>query len=58
MPLELWAKAWQCGLDVREIPVERIYCDHERTFGASLDDPETRYAYYLEVWNRALKEGS
>lgn len=56
MPLELWAKAWKCGLDVREIPVERIYCDHDRSFGVVLDDPETRFAYYLEVWNRALEE--
>ncbi len=58
MPLELWAKAWQCGLSVREIPVERIYCDHERSFGAALDDPETRYAYYLDVWSRALEGDS
>jgi dolichol-phosphate mannosyltransferase len=55
MPLELWAKAWMCGLEVREIPVERIYCDHERSFGVELDDPETRFAYYVEVWERALK---
>ena len=54
MPLELWAKAWRAGLDVREIPVERIYCDHDRSFGASLDDPEARYAYYMDVWHRAL----
>jgi len=58
MPLELWAKAWKCALRVREIPVERIYCDHERSFGAELDDPETRFAYYLDVWSRALKEES
>jgi dolichol-phosphate mannosyltransferase len=56
MPLELWAKAWKCGLVVREIPVERIYCDHDRSFGAELDDPELRYAYYVDVWNSALKE--
>ncbi len=55
MPLELWAKAWASGMDVREIPVERIYCDHDRSFGAELDDPESRYNYYLEVWNRALE---
>ncbi len=58
MPLELWAKAWKCGLSVREIPVERIYCEHERSFGVALDDPETRYAYYLDVWSRALKGDS
>lgn len=56
MPLELWAKAWKCGLSVREIPVERIYFDHERSFGAALDDPEARFAYYMDVWNRALEE--
>jgi dolichol-phosphate mannosyltransferase len=54
MPLELWAKAWRCGLRVRELSVERIYCDHDRSFGEMLDDPETRYAYYQNVWNRAL----
>jgi dolichol-phosphate mannosyltransferase len=56
MPLELWAKAWACGLSVREIPVERIYCLHDRSFGEALDDPEARYAYYLDVWSAALKE--
>jgi len=54
MPLELWAKAWKCGLSVTEIPVERIYCDHDRSFGVELDDPERRFAYYMEVWNNAL----
>ena len=58
MPLELWAKAWRCGMRVREIPVERIYCDHDRSFGAALDDPEARFAYYMDVWNRALGEVS
>jgi glycosyltransferase involved in cell wall biosynthesis len=58
MPLELWAKAWRAQLDVREIPVERIYCDHDRSFGVNLDDPDARYAYYLDVWTRALSEDS
>jgi dolichol-phosphate mannosyltransferase len=56
MPLELWAKAWRHGLTVREIAIERIYCDRDRSFGASLDDPELRFAYYLDVWQRALEE--
>lgn len=56
MPLELWAKAWACGVSVREISVERIYFDHDRSFGAALDDPEARFAYYVDVWNRALEE--
>lgn len=56
MPIELWAKAWKAGLTVAEIPVERIYCDHERSFGEHLDDPEARYAYYMDVWHTALEE--
>jgi dolichol-phosphate mannosyltransferase len=55
MPLELWAHAHKLGLRVREIPVERIYCDHDRSFGEDLDDPDTRLAYYLEVWDRATE---
>jgi dolichol-phosphate mannosyltransferase len=58
MPLELWAKAYRLGLAVREIPVERIYCDHDRSFGTTLDDPEARFAYYIDVWNRAVLEAS
>lgn len=54
MPLELWAEAYRLGLSVREIPVERIYCDHDRSFGQALDDPEARYAYYVDVWSRAI----
>jgi glycosyltransferase involved in cell wall biosynthesis len=56
MPLELWAKAWRAGLSVIEIPVERIYCDHERSFGEHLDDPEERFRYYMDVWHAALEE--
>lgn len=56
MPVELWAKAWQAGLRVIELPVERIYNDHDRTFGADLDDSERRLAYYGRVWRDALCE--
>jgi glycosyltransferase involved in cell wall biosynthesis len=56
MPLELWAKSWRRGLAVRELPVERIYFDHDRSFGEDLDDPAKRYAYYTRVWERALHE--
>jgi glycosyltransferase involved in cell wall biosynthesis len=56
MPLELWAKAWRRGLVVVELPVERIYFDHDRSFGQDLDDPGKRYDYYMRVWERALAE--
>lgn len=54
LPMELWAKAYRRGLLVRELAVERIYCDHNRSFGGALDDPEHRFQYYMRVWHRAL----
>lgn len=54
MPLELWANAWRKGLSVLEMPVERIYCDHNRSFGDALDDPVKRLEYYRRVWRDAL----
>jgi dolichol-phosphate mannosyltransferase len=56
MPLELWVRAWQAGLRVIELPVERIYFDNDRSFGEDLDDAEKRYAYYRRVWRSALGE--
>ncbi len=56
MPMELWAKAYRKGLSVRELPVERIYYDHDRSFGEDLSDPEKRYEYYMRVWDGALAE--
>lgn len=56
MPLELWAKSYRAGLRVRELPVERIYFDGDRSFGEDLDDPDKRLGYYLDVWERALQE--
>ncbi len=56
MPMELWAKAYKAGLEVRELPVERIYYDHDRSFGEGLDDPEARFEYYMRVWEQALEE--
>ncbi|MDO8915716.1 MAG: glycosyltransferase family 2 protein [Coriobacteriia bacterium] len=56
MPLEFWARAWAAGLTVCEMPVERIYNDHDRSFGQDLDDAERRFAYYMAVWERTLAE--
>jgi len=55
MPLQLWAQAYKAGLNVVEIPVERIYCDRDRSFGEDLDDPRARLAYYRRVWSAALE---
>lgn len=56
LPMELWAKAHRAGWQVRELPVDRIYFDHDRSFGADLDDPEKRLAYYDRVWRAAIGE--
>jgi glycosyltransferase involved in cell wall biosynthesis len=58
MPMELWAKAWRAGWSVLELPVERIYFDHDRSFGEDLDDPEKRLAYYQSVWGAASAGGT
>lgn len=56
MPLQFWARAWRAGLSIREMPVERIYYDRDRSFGQDLDDPERRFRYYVDVWERTLGE--
>jgi glycosyltransferase involved in cell wall biosynthesis len=49
MPLQFWIQAKVFGLRVTELPVSRIYDDPNRSFGADLDIPEKRLAYYLET---------
>jgi dolichol-phosphate mannosyltransferase len=49
MPLQLWVQAARLGLHIREIPVELIYNDPNRSFGGSLDDPDARLLYYYDV---------
>lgn len=54
MPLELWVRAAQAGLRIRELAVPLIYLEEERSFGGSLDNGEVRLKYYREVLDRAL----
>ena len=49
MPLQLWVQAARLGLRVREVPVQLIYKDPNRSFGAALDDPDARLLYYYDV---------
>lgn len=58
MPMELWAKAHRARWRVVERAVERIYFDHDRSFGADLDDHERRFAYYVRVWEESLADAS
>ena len=54
MPLELWVQAASHKLTIIELPVPLVYLDEQRSFGGSLDDAETRLAYYHEVLDRGL----
>jgi glycosyltransferase involved in cell wall biosynthesis len=56
MPLEFWIRAAAAGLTVVERPIPRIYSDSDRSFGADLDFPDRRLAYYERVIDSALAE--
>ncbi len=49
MPLQLWVQAARLGQRIREVPVDLIYKDPNRSFGGSLDDPDARLLYYYDV---------
>jgi len=49
-PLQFWVQAWRLGLVIRELPVALIYNDPNRHFGGILDDPDSRLAHYLDVF--------
>ena len=53
-PMQLWAQAAAAGLRIRELPVDLIYNDPNRTFGAALNDPEVRLAHYRDVLEREI----
>ncbi|MFO0784869.1 MAG: glycosyltransferase family 2 protein [Phycisphaerales bacterium] len=53
-PMQLWARAAAHCLRVREIAVDLIYNDPNRTFGAALSDPEARLRHYREVLHREI----
>ncbi|MCX5636124.1 MAG: glycosyltransferase family 2 protein [Planctomycetota bacterium] len=54
LPLQLWIRASQAGLRIREIPVPLIYHDPRRNFQGVLEDPQKRLNYYIEIIEREL----
>jgi len=54
-PLEFWVQAAAHRLRIREIPVELIYVDPNRSFGLQLDDAAHRLAHYKQVFLHALR---
>ncbi|HJP19654.1 MAG TPA: glycosyltransferase family 2 protein, partial [Nitrospinota bacterium] len=51
-PLQVWLQAHKQELKIKEIPVDLIYKNLNRTFGNNLDDPMERRKYYLSVIER------
>ena len=54
MPLQVWVQAARAGMRIVELPVPLIYNDADRRFGGGLDEPATRYQYYVDVLEAAL----
>ncbi len=53
-PMQLWPRAYEAGLRIKELPVKRIYNDPNRTFGGNLDDARVRLRHYLDVFKQEL----
>lgn len=59
MPLQLWVQAARAELKIEELPVPLIYLPNEkRSFGAVLDDAETRIQYYHLVLDKEMAKGA
>ena len=56
MPLELWTQAAMLNFRILEIPVPLLYLDLNRSFGGSLDQAETRLAYYNQVLDKSVAD--
>ena len=54
-PMQLWVQAVAAGLNIGELPTALIYNDPNRSFGATLDNPEVRLAHYRHVMNREIR---
>jgi dolichol-phosphate mannosyltransferase len=54
-PMQLWVQAASANLSITEIPTALIYNDPKRSFGAVLDNPDTRLAHYRSILYRELR---
>jgi glycosyltransferase involved in cell wall biosynthesis len=59
MPLQLWVQAGRAGMKIEELPVPLIYLPNEkRSFGAVLDDAQTRIQYYHLVLDKEMAKSA
>ncbi len=54
VPLQAWVMAAAADLRIKEIPINLIYNDPNRSFGGPLDDADHRLQHYKEVFRTEL----
>jgi dolichol-phosphate mannosyltransferase len=54
-PMQLWVQAAAARLSIAELPTALIYNDPKRSFGAVLDNPDTRLAHYRHILYREIR---
>lgn len=54
MPMQFWVQAVRAGMRIEELPIRLIYNDPTRHFGGMLDDPDARFAHYMEVFETEM----
>ncbi len=54
IPLQAWVMAAAADLRIKEVPINLIYNDPNRSFGGPLDDADHRLAHYKQVFRAEL----
>ena len=54
VPLQAWVMAAAADLRIKEVPINLIYNDPNRSFGGPLDDADHRLAHYKQVFRAEL----
>jgi glycosyltransferase involved in cell wall biosynthesis len=54
VPLQAWVMAAAADLRIKEVPINLIYNDPNRSFGGPLDDPGHRIRHYKQVFRAEL----
>lgn len=57
-PMQLWVQAAAAKLSISELPTALIYNDPKRSFGAVLDNPDTRLAHYRNILYREIRRAA
>lgn len=56
MPVQMWVQVDVNDLEIKEYPVEAIYCNEERNFKGQFRNPKERLSYYKKVFNNEISK--